>query len=165
MEMAMLISKELTAAINEEIGLEFFASNQYLAMASYFEGLALKKLAAMFRKQADEEREHAVKFVHYLDETGGAVRIPKVDAPKADFASVEEAVQVSLDWELEVTRRINALMALAIEQKDYAAQDFLRWFVTEQVEEVSTMDNLLKVVKAAGERSLLVVEAYLVHGA
>jgi ferritin len=159
----MLISKELNAAINEEIGLEFFASHQYLNMASYFEGLALKKLAAMFRKQGDEEREHAVKFIHYVDETGGAVQIPTINAPRATFASVEEAVKLSLDWELEVTRRINALMALAIEQKDYAAQDFLRWFVTEQIEEVATMDNLLKVVKAAGERSLIVVEAYLVH--
>jgi ferritin len=161
----MLISKELNAAINEEIGLEFFASHQYLAMASYFESLALKKLAALFRKQGAEEREHALKFVHYLDETAGAVEIPAIQAPRAHFASVEEAIQVSLDWELEVTRRINALMALAIAQKDYAAQDFLRWFVTEQIEEVSTMDNLLKVVKAAGERSLIVVEAYLVHGA
>lgn len=159
----MLISKELNAAINEEIGLEFFASHQYLNMASYFEGLALKKLAAMFRKQGDEEREHAVKFIHYLDETGGTVQIPAITAPQHTFASVEDAVKVSLDWELEVTRRINALMALAIEQKDYAAQDFLRWFVTEQIEEVQTMDNLLKVVKAAGERSLIVVEAYLVH--
>jgi bacterioferritin B len=159
----MLISKELNAAINEEIGLEFFASHQYLNMASFFEALALKKLAAMFRKQGDEEREHAVKFIHYLDATAGSVQIPAIDAPRATFASVEEAIKVSLDWELEVTRRINALMALAIEQKDYAAQDFLRWFVTEQVEEVATMDNLLKVVRAAGERSLIVVEAYLVH--
>ncbi len=158
-----MISKELNAAINEEIGLELFASHQYLNMASYFESLALKKLAGMFRKQGDEEREHAVKFVHYLDETGGAVEIPAIQAPRATFASVEEAVKVSLDWEIEVTRRINALMALAIDQKDYAAQDFLRWFVTEQVEEVATMDNLLKVVRAAGERSLIVVEAYLVH--
>ena len=160
----MLISKELTAAINEEIGLELFASHQYMAMASYFEGLALKKLAAMFRKQGDEEREHAVKFIKYLDETGGTVEIPAIQAPRATFSSVEEAVKVALDWEIEVTRRINNLMAMAIEQKDYAGQDFLRWFVTEQVEEVSTMDNLLKVVRAAGERSLIVVEAYLVHG-
>jgi ferritin len=159
----MLISKELTAAFNEEIGLEIFASNQYLNIASYFQGTGLRKLAAMFSKQADEERGHAVKLVHYLDEVGGAVEIPAIAAPKAAFKSVEEAVQLSLDWELEVTRRINAMMTLAIDQKDYAAQDFLRWFVTEQVEEVSTMDNLLKVVKAAGDRSLLVVEAYLVH--
>jgi ferritin len=76
---------------------------------------------------------------------------------------VEEAVALALHWELEVTARVNAMMTLAVDQKDYAAQDFLRWFVTEQVEEVSTMENLLKVVRISGERSLLMVEAYLVH--
>jgi ferritin len=161
--MAMLISKELNAAFNDEIGLELFASNQYLNMAAYFEGLPLKKLAAMFAKQADEERGHALKFVKYLNDVGGTVVIPAIAAPKPTFASVEEVIQSALDWEAEVTNRINAMMTLAVEQKDYAAQDFLRWFVTEQVEEMSTMDNLLKIVKAAGERSLIVVEAYLVH--
>jgi bacterioferritin B len=161
--MAMLISKELNAAFNEEIGLELFASNQYLNMAAYFETLPLKKLAGLFAKQADEERGHALKFVKYLNDVGGTVVIPAIAAPTPTFKSVEEVIKVSLDWEIEVTNRVNAMMTLAIEQKDYAAQDFLRWFVTEQVEEVSTMDNLLKIVKAAGERSLVVVEAYLVH--
>jgi len=159
----MLISKKLNAAINEEIGLELFASNQYLNMAAYLEGLPLKKLAAMFAKQGDEERGHALKFVKYLNDVGGNVVIPAIDAPKATFKSVEEVVQKALDWEGKVTDRVNALMAMAIEQKDYAAQDFLRWFVTEQIEEMSTMDNLLKVVRAAGERSLIMVEAYLAH--
>jgi bacterioferritin B len=161
--MAMLISKELNAAFNEEIGLELFASNQYLNMSAYLEGLPLKKLAAMFAKQADEERGHGLKFVKYLNDVGGTVVIPAIDAPQPTFKSVEEVIQKSLDWETEVTLRVNALMAMAIDQKDYAAQDFLRWFVTEQIEEMSTMDNLLKVVKAAGERSLIMVEAYLVH--
>jgi len=159
----MLISKKLNAAFNEEIGLELFASNQYLNMSAYLEGQTLKKLAAMFVKQADEERGHALKFVKYLNDVGGAVVIPAVPAPQAKFKSVEEVVQKSLDWEAEVTDRVNALMTMAIAEKDYAAQDFLRWFVTEQVEEMSTMDNLLKVVKAAGERSLIMIEAYLSH--
>jgi len=159
----MLISKELTAVINEEIGLELFASNQYLNIAAYFEGLALKKLAKMFYKQSDEERGHALKFAKYVVEAGGELVVPAVEAPKAAFKSVEEAVRLSLEWELEVTRRCNALMALAIEQKDYIAQDFLRWFVTEQLEEVSTMENLLKVVKQAGERNIIMLEAYLSH--
>jgi ferritin len=159
----MLISKELNAAINEEIGLEFFASHQYTTTAAYFDSVTLKKLSKMFLKQADEERGHAMKFVKYVMEAGGHVEIPEVKAPKATFASVEEAVRLALDWEIEVTNRCNALMALAIEQKDYAAQDFLRWFVTEQLEEVSTMDNLLKVVRQAGERNLIMLEAYLSH--
>jgi bacterioferritin B len=159
----MLISKELTAAINEEIGLELFASHQYMAMGAYFDELALKKLAKMFFKQGEEERGHAVKFINYLLDAGGKVEIPAIKAPQATFASVEEAVRISYDWEIEVTNRCNALMAMAIAQKDYAAQDFLRWFVTEQIEEVKTMDNLLKVVKAAGERNLIMLEAYLSH--
>jgi ferritin len=159
----MLISKELNAAINEEIGLELFAANQYIEMAAYFDGLALRKMSKMFLKQAEEERSHGDKFIKYLMEADGDVKIPDVKAPKATFASVEEAVRLALDWELEVTTRINALMSLAIEQKDYIAQDFLRWFVTEQLEEVSTMSNLLKVVKQAGERNMIMLEAYLSH--
>jgi ferritin len=158
----MLISKELNDAINEQVRHELLASHQYVNIAAYFESLALKKLAKMFYKQAEEEHEHALKFIHYVAETGGNVAIPAVDAPKAGFASVEEAVQLSLDWEWEVTRRINNLMTLAIEQKDYIAQDFLRWFVTEQLEEVSTMDNLLRVVRTAGPH-LIMLEAYLSH--
>jgi bacterioferritin B len=159
----MLISRELNDAINEEIGLELFASNQYVNMAGYFEGLALRRLAKMFFKQAEEEREHAMKFVRYLADAGGTVVVPEIKAPTASFKNVEEAVRMALDWEMEVTNRINALMALAIDQKDYIAQDFLRWFVTEQLEEVSTMDNLLKVVRQAGDRNLIMLEAYLSH--
>jgi bacterioferritin B len=159
----MLISKPFAAAINEQVGHELQASHQYANIAAYFESLALKKLAAMFFKQSEEEREHAMKFIHYVSETGGAVAIPAITAPKAVFKSVEEAIQLSLDWELEVTRRINALMTLAISENDYLGQDFLRWFVTEQLEEVSTMDNLLKVVRQAGERNLIMLEAYLSH--
>ena len=159
----MLISKKLNAAFNDEIGLELFASNQYLNMAAHLESIPLKKLAAMFLKQSDEERGHALKFVKYLNDVGGTVKIPAVQAPQATFKSVEELLQRSLDWEAEVTARVNALMAMAIEQDDYAAQEFLQWFVKEQVEEMSTMDNLLKIVRMAGERSLITIEAYLSH--
>jgi len=137
----MLIGKELTQAINEQIGHELAASHQYVAIAAYFDGLALKRLAKMFYRQGEEEREHAIKFAHYVVETGGTLEIPAIPAPKASFKSVEEAVQLSMDWELEVTRRINGLMDIAVAQKDYLGKDFLRWFVTEQLEEVSTMQN------------------------
>lgn len=159
----MLISKELNKAINDQVGHELQASHQYITIAAYFDSLALKKLAKMFYKQAEEEREHAMKFVHYVAETGGKVEVPAIASPKATFATVEEAIKLSLDWEWEVTRLINELMSLAVEQKDYLGQDFLRWFVSEQLEEVSTMENLLTVVKAAGEKNLIMLEAYLSH--
>ena len=100
----------------------------------------------MFFKQADEERAPGLKFVDYIDDVGGAVDPGRAGAD-ADLRVGREAVKQALDRETEVTNRVNAMMTLAVEQKDYAAQDFLRWFVTEQVEEMATMDNLLKVVR------------------
>ncbi len=159
----MLISKKLNAAFNDEIGLELFASNQYLNMAAYLETIPLKLLAALFMKQSDEERGHALKFVKYLNDVGGSVKVPAIEAPKQAFRSVEEVMAKSLEWEVKVTDRINELMATAVAEKDYAAQEFLQWFVKEQVEEMSTMDNLLKIVKFSGERAIIMVEAYLSH--
>ena len=113
--------------------------------------------------QAEEERQHAMKFVKYLLDTGGELRIPQISAPKPTFASAEAAVQAALDWEHEVTGQITRLMDLAAKQSDYLAQSFLQWFIDEQLEEVVKMERLLGVVKQAGERNLLTVEAYLVH--
>jgi ferritin len=156
----MLISQELQNSINAQVGREFGASLQYVNIASYFDADSLPQLAAFFYRQAEEEKMHAMKFVHYIVDAGGQVRIPAVAGPKSDFASAKEAVQAALDWELEVTKQINALMDLAIKQNDHIAQDFLRWFVTEQLEEVKTMDTLLRVVTRAGE-NLLWVEDFL----
>ncbi len=159
----MLISKELNAAINEQIGHEFEASHQYLQIAAFFESRALKGVSKMFAKQSDEEREHGKKFVKYINETGGELKIPAIPAGKFVFATAEEAVQYALDWEWEVTRRINALMDLVIKQNDHLGREFLGWFVSEQLEEVSHMDNLLRVIKQAGEKNLMMLEAYLAH--
>ncbi len=159
----MMISKKLNDAINGQIGREFGASLQYVNIATWFDGEALKKMADLFYKQAEEEKEHAMKFVKYLVDTGGVVSIPAVAAPKSTFASAEEAVKLSLDWELEVTRQINELYAIAAAEKDYAAQNFLDWFVEEQIEEVNSMENLLKVVRRVGEKNLIMLEAYLSH--
>jgi ferritin len=160
----MLISKSLTAAINDQIGHEFRAAHMYANIASYFDGLGLRKLGKMFVKQSEEEHTHGMKFVHYLMETGGEVAVPAIEKPETGFKSVEEAVKLSLEWELEVTRRVNALMALAIAENDYAAKGFLQWFVDEQIEEVSNMENLLKVTQHAGERNMIMLEAYISHG-
>ncbi len=156
----MLISKTLEQAINDQIGREFGASLQYISIATYFEREDLPQLAAFFYRQADEEHMHAMKFVHYVTEAGGHVRIPSVDAPQHTFKGAEEAVQLSLEWETEVTRQINNLMDIAMQEKDYIAQDFLRWFVTEQLEEISTMSTLLRTVQRTGG-NLLLVEDFL----
>jgi bacterioferritin B len=156
----MIISKELQQAINEQIGREFGASLQYINIAAYFDVDDLPNLAAFFYRQADEEHMHAMKFGHYLIDAGAQVRIPAVAQPKHDFISAEEAVQSALDWEMEVTRQINALMDLAIQQNDHISQDFLRWFVTEQLEEISTMNKLLSIVRRSKD-NLLFADDYL----
>jgi len=156
----MLISKELEQAINDQIGREFGASLQYVSIASHFDTDDLPNLAAFFYRQADEEHMHAMKFQHYIVDAGGEVRIPAIDAPQHHFSTAQEAVELALKWEMEVTKQINGLMDLAIKQDDHIAQDFLRWFVTEQLEEVSTMDTLLTIVRRSKD-NLLFADDYL----
>ena len=160
----MQISKAMSELINEQIAYEFSASNQYLQFATYFDSQALCKLSGFFYKQSEEEHQHALKFVQYMTEVGGVVRIFEIPAAKYDNKSAEAVFQMSLDGEKEVTRRINAMMDLAISEKDHATQAFLQWFVTEQVEEESSMGAMLQVVQNAGQKNLLTVEAYMIHG-
>ena len=156
----MLISKQLEEAINAQIGQEFGASLEYVSIASYFDNENLEELAAFFFRQSDEERMHALKFVQYVLDAGGQVRIPAIPAARHDFQSAEDAVEAALNWEMEVTHLINGLMDIAVQEKDYIAQSFLKWFVDEQLEEVSTMDTLLGIVRRAKD-NLLLVEEYL----
>jgi bacterioferritin B len=158
-----LISRELAKAFNEQIGHEFGASMQYISIAAYFEARQLRLLAKLFFDQADEEKQHAMKFVRYLLDTKGGLKVPAIPAPQPAFASAEEAVQAALNWEKTVTAQITGLMDIAVKQNDYLAQSFLQWFVDEQLEEVVKMDRLLSIIKQSGERNLLMVEAYLVH--
>ena len=159
----MLISSELTKAFNQQIGHEFGASMQYVSIAAHFQRMQLTLLAKLFFKQAEEEREHAMKFVKYLLDTKGELRIPEIPAPAPAFATAEAAVAAALKWEQEVTGQITALMEQAVKDNDYLGQSFLQWFIDEQLEEVVKMDRLLSVIRQSGEKNLLMVEAYLVH--
>ncbi len=158
----MLINDKIAAAFNQQVGYELGNSNQYLAVAAYFEGQSLKGLAKMFFKQADEERGHAMKFVKFILDAGGQVMIPAIAAVQNDFKSAEAAAQLALDAEVRTTNQINDLVALTIAEKNYAAQNFLQWFVNEQVEEVSSAQTHLAVIQRAGS-NILMVEAYMAH--
>jgi len=156
----MLISERMADAISAQIGREYLASIQYRMVAAYFEREALPQLKAMFELQSDEEHAHAIKFIHYVTEAGGTVRIPDIAKPQAEFVNIEEAVQLALDSELTVTKCINELYDLAIEEHDHLARGMLQWFVDEQLEEVSLMGDLLTVVKRAGD-NVLYIEDYV----
>jgi len=157
----MKISKKLNDAINAQIGEELKASNAYANMAAYFNGLGLLKLTAMFFDQSEEEREHAMKFVNYLLEVEGDVAIPAISAVPVKFESVKAAFEMALGWEKDVTGKINNLMDLAIAEKDYATQDFLRWYVTEQVEEETTMSHLIFIAEQFKNHTSLMIESHL----
>jgi ferritin len=157
----MLISAKLESALNAQFGREMGASLQYLAIAAYFDRMNLKQLAIFFYRQSDEEREHAMKFLHFILEAGGTVRLPEIKAPRAEFSTAAECAQLSLDWENEVTNQIYQLVDTAHGDRNYIALRFLDWFVTEQLEEVSLMDALVSIIKRAGEDNLLQVEEYL----
>lgn len=157
----MQASDKLVDAMNAQIGHEMGASLQYVSIASYFDAEDLSQLASFFYRQADEERDHAMKFVKFLIDVGGDVEIPNIPAPKSGFGSAEEAVELSLEWEKEVTRQIYDLVEIAQDDRDFIAQRFLDWFVEEQLEEVTTMSSLLAVVRRAGADGLLHVEEYL----
>jgi ferritin len=159
----LLISRDLTKAFNSQIGHEFGASLQYVSIAAHFQQRQLTLLAKLFFAQAEEERQHALKFVKYILDAKGELQIPATPAPSPSFSSAEEAVAAALQWEQEVTRQITALMEMAIKENDYLAQSFLQWFVDEQLEEVVKMDRILSVIRQSGEKNLLMVEAYLVH--
>ena len=159
-ENVSLVSKELETAINKQIGHEFQAKLQYLNIAAYFDAGDLPQLSNFFYQQVQDEDMHAMKFLHYLVDASGTVEIPATEKPEFTFDSAETAVHLALQNEMRVTGQINALMDMAIEQKDHIAQDFLRWFVTEQLEEVSTMKTLLNVTRRASD-NLLWVEDYL----
>jgi len=159
----MLISKDLAKAFNEQVGHEFGASMQYVSIAAHFRRANLTLLSKLFIQQADEEKQHAMKFVNYLLDTQADLRIPAIPAPTATFPTAEAAVQAALDWEQDVTKQITALMDQATKESDYLAQSFLQWFIDEQLEEVVKMDRLLGVIKQSGEKNLIMVEAYLIH--
>jgi len=154
----MMIKSKVIDSMNAQLISEFAASAQYIAIAVYFDEESLPDLAQFFYTQAEEERMHAMKFVHFMLEAGAKPIIPSIPALKNEFSSASEAVQYALTQEMKVTDEINNLVSTAISEGDHASNQFLQWFVTEQVEEVDTMNTLLKTIKHAAGNLLLVEE-------
>jgi ferritin len=146
--------------LNAQIGREFGASQQYVAIAVYYDSETLPQLASHFYRQAVEERNHAMIIVQYLLDAGEQVAIPGVEAPRTEFGDVVAPVALALEQERTVTDQIVALARLAREENDLVGEQFLHWFLGEQREEVSSMSALLSVVER-GRDNVLLVEEYL----
>jgi bacterioferritin B len=143
-----------TDALNKQVANEFSASQQYIAAAVYYDAETLPQLAGFFYRQAVEERNHAMMMVQYLLDTDREVRIPAVEGPETSFSDIVGPVAMALEQEKRVTDEINQLFGLAREHSDYQSEQFMLWFIKEQVEEVRSMNDLLNVVERAKDDPL-----------
>jgi bacterioferritin B len=146
--------------LNEQVGHEFAASQQYVAIAVHYDALTLPRLAAHFYRQAVEERNHAMMIVQYLLDADEEVATPAVPAPQTSFADVVEPVRLALEQEKRVTDQIKALVQAARDEGDLVGEQFLHWFLQEQREEVSSMGALLTVAERSRDNVML-IEDYL----
>ena len=146
--------------LNEQIGHEFGASQQYVAIAVYYDSENLPQLAAHFYRQAVEERNHAMMMIQYLLDADQQVSIPGTDAPRTSFGDAVAPVSLALEQEKRVTDQIVELVKLAREEGELVGEQFLHWFLQEQREEVASMTELLAVVER-GKGNLLQVEEHV----
>ncbi len=151
-------------ALNRQIGYEFAASQQYIAIAAYYDAETLPELAAHFYRQAVEERNHAMMIVQYLLDADERVVTPGVEAPQTEFSDAVAPVKLALAQEKRVTDQIVELVKLAREEGELVGEQFLHWFLQEQREEVASMAELLTIVER-GRENLLHVEEYLSRSA
>ncbi len=148
--------------LNEQIAYEFAASQQYVANAVYYDSQTLPRLAAFFYAQAVEERNHAMMMVNYLLDADARVTIPGVASPETDFGDLVGPVALALEQERRVSEQIGELMGVARDERDFLSEQFLQWFLKEQVEEVSSMSSLLAVIERSADAPMF-VEDYLVR--
>ena len=155
-----MADKGFAEALNDQIANEFAASQQYVGAAVYYDTETLPRLAAFFYRQALEERDHAMMMVQYLIDTDQEVRIPDITSQQTRFDDAVSPVRMSLEQEKRVGEEINALFKLARDTDEFRAEQFMQWFVKEQVEEVALMSDLLNVVERSRD-NLPLVEDYL----
>jgi ferritin len=153
---------QFTESLNAQIAYEFGASQQYVAIAVWYDGETLPQLAAHFYRQAVEERNHAMMIVQYLLDAGAKVAIPAIGEPQNDFPDPVAPVRLALEQERTVTEQISRLASLAREENNLVGAEFLNWFLKEQREEVASMSALLAIVERASD-NILLAEEYLVR--
>ena len=144
-----MIGKKMEDALNEQINAELYSAYLYLAMAAYFDAENLSGFASWMRVQTQEETAHAMKIFDFVSERGGRVVLKAIEEPAKEWKSPLAAFKASYEHEQYITGRINDLVNLAIKEKDHASNAFLQWFVSEQVEEETSVDSVVQQLKMA----------------
>ncbi len=145
-----MLSKVIETALNEQITIEFESSQVYLAMASWAEVQGFEGVATFMYAHSDEERQHMLKLLKYVNERGGHAKVSKLNAPPVSFGSFKEMFQNLFDHEVMVSGKINNLVDITLKEKDYATHNFLQWYVSEQIEEEALARNILDKLKLIG---------------
>ncbi len=153
-------TNRFTEQLTEQIANEFAAAQQYVAIAVHYDDQTLPRLAAFFYAQSVEERNHAMMMVQFLLDVDAPARIPGVAEPQVEFADIVAPVSLALDQERRVSEQIGSLARLARDEGDYMGEQFMQWFIKEQVEEVSSMSALLDVVERSRDNAMM-IEEYL----
>lgn len=153
----MPLNKKMLAALNDQITMELSASHSYLAMAGWFESQNLPGMAAWMQMQSAEEREHGLKFFEFVVDRGEDVSLGAIGVPKAVFGSALDVFETSLAQEKAVTASINALYTLANAEGEYEAIPLLTWFISEQVEEEASVDQVVEDLRRAGDDQQLLL--------
>ncbi len=148
------MNKTIEKAFNDHLNAEFFSAYLYLSMANYFVAQNLEGMAAWMRIQFDEERMHAEKFIDFINDRDGRVVLEQIDKPKTDWSSPLDAFQDALDHERLISKKIHQLVDLAVKEGDHAANTFLQWFVTEQVEEEANVQSIVGKLKMIKDNSM-----------
>jgi ferritin len=146
-----MLTDKMQKALNEQVNAELYSAYLYLDISAFFESVNLKGFAHWMRIQYQEETLHAMKFFDYIHDRDGEVVLDKIDKPKEKVDSSLAAFELTLAHERKVSGLINDLVALAVEEKDFATQNYLQWFVSEQIEEEATANDILQQVKMVGD--------------
>ncbi|MGV6844655.1 MAG: ferritin [Lutibacter sp.] len=145
-----MLSENMELALNEQIKVEAESSQIYLAMASWAEVQGLEGISGFMYAQSDEERLHMLKFFKYINERGGHSLVSELSKPVANFGSVKDMFQTLFEHEVYVSKTINELVHISLEEKDYATHNFLQWYVAEQIEEEAQARTILDKIKLIG---------------
>jgi ferritin len=155
-----VLSERFVDALNDQIAREFAAAHQYVGIGAHYAAQTFPQLSAFFYEQADEEREHAMKMVTYMVDRDANVHFGAIEEPRADFPDHVAPIRHALEQEKRVTVQINGLFEIARETRDYQSEQFLQWFLEEQVEEEAAMSDLLEVAERTRQIPML-LEDYL----
>lgn len=146
-----MLSKSLEKILNNQVKLEGDSSQIYLAMASWAENQGFEGIAAFMYSQSDEERMHMLKLVRYINQRGGEATIPQIEEPTLDHTSFKTLFTQLFEHEVMISKSINELVHITLQEKDYATHNFLQWYVAEQIEEEATARTILDKINLIGD--------------